>query len=77
MKNKKLISVRIDADDLREIDRICENVCYRNRSDLIQVGAKVAIELCKAGIFYKALRYSPQFGDVIDDIKFEYHREHR
>ena len=77
MENKKLVSVRIDADDLREIERICENVSYRKRSDLIQVGVKVVIELCKAGLFSKAMRYSPQFGDVIDDIKFEYHREHR
>lgn len=77
MENKKLVSVRIDADDLREIDRICENVSYRKRSDLIQVGVKVVIELCKAGLFNQALRYCPQFGDVIHDIRFEYHREHR
>ena len=75
MENKKLVSVRIDADDLREIDRICENVSYRKRSDLIQMGVKAIIELYKAGLYNKVLRYSPQFGDVIDDIKFEYHRQ--
>lgn len=77
MENKKLVSVRIDADDLREIDRLCEIRPYGNRSDFLQLGAKVMIEIYKAGLFSEVLRYRPQFGDVIDEIKFKYHRKPR
>lgn len=77
MENKKLVSVRIDAKDLKEIDRICESMSYPKRSDLIQAGVKAIIEIYKAGLYPKVLRYSPQFGDVIDNITFEYHREHK
>lgn len=77
MENKKLVSVRIDADDLREIDRFCEERWAGSRSDFIQCGVKAIIEIYKAGLYPKVLRYYPKWGDVIDEIKFEYHREHK
>lgn len=76
MESKKLVSVRIDADDLREIDRICENVSYRKRSDVIQCAVKAIIAIEKMGLYSRVMRYCPRWGDVIDEIKFEYHRDH-
>lgn len=77
MENKKIVSVRIDAEDLREIDRICEDEKWLKRSDFIQLGVKAIIVMYKAGLYQNLANYHPQFGDVIDEIKFSYHREHR
>lgn len=75
MDTKKLVSVRISEEDLSKIDEICKYKSYRKRSDFIQEGVKAIIAIHEAGLFPKVMKYSPQFGDVIDEIKFEYHRQ--
>lgn len=75
MESKKLVSVRIDGEDLRRIDEICQNGGYWRRSDLIQLGVKALIQLYDNGLMGKFAKFRPQFGDVIDEIKFDYHRQ--
>jgi metal-responsive CopG/Arc/MetJ family transcriptional regulator len=75
MESKKLVSVRINEDDLGRLEGICQNGGYWNRSDLIQLGVKAIIQLHDNGLLNKVAMFRPQYGDVIDEIKFNYHRQ--
>lgn len=77
MKSKRLVSVRLDEDDLQVIDKACGSKVYIKRSDFI----------CKAVSFMawaisnkeadKLLKFWPEFGDVVDKFDFQYHRSHK
>lgn len=76
MENMKLISVRIDPRDLRDLDALVEKSYYRKRSDLIQAAIRLMLAAGSKGQADKVCRFSPRWGDVVDEFKFEYHREH-
>lgn len=77
MGKTKLVSVRIDEDLLNAIDSLQGGYRYHSRSLYIQAGLKLIIELCKRGDGRKALYFWPEGGDVVDEISFKYHREHK
>lgn len=77
MENLKLVSVRIDPHDLNALDEIVNNERYVKRSDLIQAAIKLYLAAHEQGLGAKVRRYLPQWGDVVDEFKFEYHRDHR
>ena len=77
MRKSKLVSVRIDEDLLESIDLIVDGNRYWNRSSYIQAGLKLMVELSKRGLGRGAIRFCPEFGDVVDEISFKYHREHK
>lgn len=77
MGKTKLISVRIDEDLLNAIDSIQGGHKSYSRSLFIHAGLKIIIEMCKRGDGRKALYFWPEYGDVVDEISFKYHREHK
>lgn len=75
MENAKLVSVRIPADLLKEVDEICDKDWTCRRTDLIVAGLRV-MTAAKGLKNYRNLRgFHPQFGDVVDEFVFKYHRE--
>ena len=74
MENLKLISVRVDPCDLDALDKIVNGERYVKRSDLIQAAIKLYLAAHEKGLGEKVQRFLPQWGDVVDEFKFEYHR---
>lgn len=77
MKNLKLISVRVDPDDLDKLDEYANDGICRKRSDLIQAAIRLMLVACEKGQTRDVCRFLPKWGDVVDEFKFEFHREHR
>lgn len=77
MENLKLVSVRVDPEDLAALDRIASGMRYRKRSDLINAGIRLIIAMEDKPSLHRALGFYPRYGDVIDEFKLEYHREHK
>lgn len=75
MEKTKLISVRVPIDVLEALDRACSRYPYRKRSEYINEALTLILEVDKKGLFEKVIRFHPKFGDVVDEIAFEYHRE--
>lgn len=73
MENLKGISVRIDPRDLKDLDEIVNNERYVKRSDLIQAGIKLYLAAHKKGLGGVVRRFSPRWGDVVDEFTFKYH----
>lgn len=76
MASKKLISVRVDADDLKTIDDEAASVSWRKRSDYVDAALGLMAALIKRGAGDKIFRFRGKF-DTIDKFEFEYHREVR
>lgn len=77
MNKSKLVSVRIDEELLKKIDQMAEGGFYFKRSRYIQAGLKLMVELNERGLGRDAIRFCPEFGDVVDEISFKYHRGHK
>lgn len=77
MKAAKLVSVRLDEDDLNIIDAAAQSGGYRKRSDYINAAVRLmawAIKERKDDVIW---RFYPCFGDVVDQFELKYHRGHR
>lgn len=74
MENKKLISVRVNADNLKTIDEAAASLPWRKRSDYVDAALDLMAALIKRGAGDKILRFSGRF-DTIDKFEFKYHRE--
>lgn len=77
MKTSKLVSVRLDEDDLKVIDEAASVIDYRKRSDYINAAVRLMAWAIKNGQQLKILRFYPSFGDVVDQFELNYHRGHR
>lgn len=77
MENLKLISVRVDPRDLDKLDEYANDYRYRKRSDLIQAAIRLILVACEKGQASKVCQFTPRWGDVVDEFKFEFHREHQ
>lgn len=75
MSESKLVSVRLDAEDIKEIDRQCKILGYVNRSVVIYKAVSLAVYMLEHGHFRKLWNFNPRFGDVVDKFELEYHRE--
>lgn len=75
MSESKLVSVRLDAEDIKEIDRQCKSLGYVNRSFVINKAVSLAVYMMQHGHFRKLWNFNPQFGDVVDKFELEFHRE--
>lgn len=73
----KVVSVRIESDLLEYIDKSVEGEFYFKRSDVINCALRVAVEYHKRKRKHLGRGFYPQFGDVIDIIEFECHREYK
>ena len=77
MRNLQLISVRIDPEDVKALDEIVEKTSFVKRSDLIQAAIRFYLAAESKGLGREVRNYRPMFGDVVDELKFLYHRQHR
>lgn len=75
MKGTKLVSVRLPEGLVKQLDKFGEDC--RSRSTLIYAGCNLILEAAKRGKAWNAIRFSPEFGDVVDEFEFKYHREHK
>lgn len=82
MSKTTLISFRIDDADLKAIDDECKKnkdsywLNYKTkRSYYINKAVGLYAELLRRGLTGKVDKFYPEFGDVIDDFKLEYHRK--
>lgn len=72
---KKLVSVRLEADDLKVIDDWAKDAHYSKRSDVIDAAVRLAAWMIQNGQTQKLLRFWPKW-DTVDEFKLEYHRDH-
>lgn len=77
MKTQKLISVRVDPDALNVIDLHCEGISYRTRSFYIDAAVRFMAWLIANGKADSVARFRADFGDVVDEFEFQYHRGHK
>ena len=77
MRQTKLISVRLDAEDIADIDKWCKENRYWKRSAIISQAVALAQVLVQTGHANELLHFKPRYGDVMDEFKLTYHREHR
>lgn len=75
MAQKKLVSVRLNEDDLAQIDDWASKQPYRKRSDVIDAAVRFAAWLIRQGYMHKLDRFWPKW-DSVDNFQFDYHREH-
>lgn len=73
----KIVSVRIESDLLEYIDKSVKDESYFKRSDVINCALRVAVEYHKRKRKFLGRGFFPQFGDVIDTLEFECHREQK
>lgn len=77
MRKTKLVSVRLDAEDIADIDNWCKGNWYWKRSAIISQAVALARVLVQSGHAKELLHFDPRYGDVIDEFKLTYHRTHR
>ena len=77
MRETKLISVRLDAEEIADIDKWCKDNWYWKRSAIISQAGALARVLVQSGLAKGLLSFDPRYGDVIDEFKLTYHRTHR
>lgn len=77
MKATKLVTVRLDEDDLIIIDDAALSCGYRKRSDYINAAVRLIAWAIKNGESPKICNFHPKFGDVVDQFELKYHRGHR
>lgn len=77
MQTTKLVSVRLDEDDLKIIDEAASAIDYRKRSDYIHAAVRLMAWAIKNGQQLKIMRFYPCYGDVVDLFELNYHRGHR
>lgn len=74
MGKTKLISVRVDEEDLKVIDKHCSDVFYRNRSDVINAGITLAALAIKRGLIGDIIKFYPKYWEL-DEFTFKCHRK--
>lgn len=77
MKAAKLVSVRLDEDDLKIIDAAAESNGYRKRSDYINAAVRLMAWAIKERKEGDILMFFPCSGDVVDRFELKFHRGHR
>lgn len=74
MSRTKLISVRVDEEDLRVIDEHCADISYRKRSDVINAGVALAALAIRRGLIKDIIYFNPDYYEV-DEFTFKSHRK--
>lgn len=74
MGKLRLISIRLDEDDLAVIEAECEKWRYRKRSAYINAAVRLMTAAIKLNKAEKIIHFWPK-GDVIDKFEFEHHGE--
>lgn len=70
---KKLVSVRLEAEDLQVIDDWAKEERYRKRSDVVDAAVRLAAWMIQNGHAQKLIRFYPKW-DTMEEFKMEYRR---
>ena len=76
MKQDKLVSVRLNEKTVATLEDYGKDYWGYSRSQLINMGANFIAYLIETRQFEKIRRFRPEFGDVIDEFTFKFHRGH-
>lgn len=71
---KKLVSVRLEADDLKIIDDWAKTERYRRRSDVVDAAINLAAWMIQNGHAPKLLYFDRRY-DEVEEFKMEYRRK--
>ena len=77
MRQDKLVSVRLSEKTVASLDKYGQQHWGYSRSQLINMGANFIAHLLETRQFEKIRRFYPEYGDVVDEFTFKYHREHK
>lgn len=73
-KPKKLVSVRLEQDEIQVIDDWAKGERYHTRADMIDAAVRFAAWMIENGQANKLRCFWPKF-DVVDKFEFEYRRK--
>lgn len=72
----KVISVRVEERELRELDEAVKSLRYYKRNHVIAGAINLAVYMIKEkNLGRKLISFDPYWGDVVDKLEFEYHRD--
>lgn len=77
MKQNKLVSVRLNEKTVATLEKYGQDNYGYSRSYLIDMGARFIAYLIETRQFDKIKKFFPEFGDVVDEFTFKFHREHK
>ena len=77
MRQDKLVSVRLNEKTVATLEEYGKDHWGYSRSQLINMGANFIAYLIETRQFEKIRRFFPEFGDVVDEFTFKFHREHK
>lgn len=77
MRATKLVSVRLDEENLKTIDRCASKHSWRNRSNYINAAISFMAWAIEHHQEEKLMKFTPEYGDVVEDFVLTYHREHK
>lgn len=72
-----LKSVRIEKADADRLAMLCDSLSYWRESDVIRAALRVFFALSKVKRVEYLMKFWPEFGDVVDQAEFTYHRGHK
>lgn len=77
MRQNKLVSVRLSDKTVATLERYGQNHLGYSRSQLINMAANFYAYLIETRQIDKIIRFYPEFGDVVDEFAFKFHRDHK
>lgn len=77
MRGTKLVSVRLDEENLRTIDDAARKDAWRKRSDYVNAAIRFMAWAIEHKEKEKLLKFFPEYGDVVDEFTMSYHRQHK
>ena len=77
MRGTKLVSVRLDEENLRTIDIAARKESWRKRSDFVNAAIRFMAWAIENRKQEKLMSFFPEFGDVMDEFTMSYHRQHK
>lgn len=73
----KVISIRVEEDVLKDFDELVSKTQWWKRNNLIEGLMRMAVTQFDVKTAVSVARFYPEFGDVVDEFTFKYHRSHK
>lgn len=74
MAESKVISIRLTAEMLAEVDQLAAKKLYYTRTSIIEAGIKMMIAAQDYGEVQNPINFSPRW-DEVTEFKFKYRRK--
>ena len=73
----KVISIRVEEDLLKDFDLLVSKTDWWKRNHLLEGLMRLAVDQFDPLTAKQVCRFSPKFGDEVDEFTFKYHRSHK